>query len=61
MALAAALVVLEHRGKVLLERRRHALAHHADAVDRVHQRLRLAFEQVADQHLEHGRPSASGK
>src|SRR5690606_23773339 len=51
---AAGHVILEHGRITLLELLRDTLAHHADTVDRIHQNLCLASEQIADECLEHG-------
>jgi hypothetical protein len=53
-ALAAALVIVEHGREALLELQRYTLAHHADAVHRVHEGLRPAREKVSDECFEHG-------
>ena len=46
-------VVIEQHREPLLELQGDALPHHPDAVHTVHQRLRLACEQVPNQRLEH--------
>jgi hypothetical protein len=61
IAMRAGLVVLEHRWVTLLELFGDALAHYADAIDRVDQGLRPAFEWVPYQRLEHGRPNPSNE
>src|SRR5258708_36941638 len=58
LAVAAGLVVVEHGREALLELLGDALAHDADAIDRVDQGLRLALEQVSDKRPNHLLPLA---
>src|SRR6185437_16758214 len=61
--LAALAILREHLRKTPLERQCDALAHHANAVDRVHQRLRLGVEEIIRHEVNHAAclhpPSAS--
>ena len=49
LAVRSALVVFEHFGEALFELLGNSFAHYADTIDRVHQGLRLAGEQVSDE------------
>src|SRR5882724_6341910 len=52
--LAARDIIFKHRGESLPEFQRHAFTLHADAVHRIHTRLRLRREKIANQCFEHG-------
>jgi hypothetical protein len=53
LAIGAALVIFKHFGEALLELFGHPFTHHADAIDRVHQRLGLALEYVSYDRSKH--------